>query len=176
VRQQIRSRRAKWLVATAFAPAFGLATVLVFWGLLEQQSSLLEPFMFLVQSLPEEVRAGPKAYRAAVWTMAFNYFFMIETFFAMLLVLAVGPDLVSQDLRFNAMPLYFSRPIRRLDYFLGKLGVIAVFLAGVAVAPAVAAYLLGVAFSFDPSVFRDTWRLLAGSVGYGLVIVLSRGR
>jgi ABC-2 type transport system permease protein len=175
VRQQIGRRRTKWLVATAYVPALMLATVLVFWGLLEQQSSVIQPFMFLVQSLPEEVRAGPKAYRGAVWTMAFNTFFTVETFFAMLLVLAVGPDLVSQDLRFNAMPLYFSRPIRRLDYFLGKLGVIAFFLGSVAIAPAVAAYLLGVAFSLEVGVIRDTWHLLAGSVAFGLVIVLSAG-
>ena len=117
--------------------------------------------MFLVQGLPEEVRAGPKAYRAAVWTMAFDFFFSVETFFACSWSWPSGPNLVSQDLRFNAMPLYFSRPIRRIDYFLGKLGVIAVFLAAVAVAPAVAAYVLGVAFSLDSSVIRDTWRLLA---------------
>ena len=41
-----------------------------------------------------------------------------------LLVLLVGPSLISQDLRFNAIPLYFSRPLRRFDYFVGKLGVI----------------------------------------------------
>src|SRR5262249_51879975 len=150
-----------------------LAGGLTFWGLLEQQSSLLQPFMFLLQSLPEEVRSGPKAYRAAVWAFAFNTFFAVEPFFCMLLVLSVGADLVSQDLRFNAVPLYLSRPLRRLDYFAGKLGVIAVFLAAVAVAPAVAAYALGVAFSFDLGVFRDTWRLLAGSVAFGLVVVLS---
>ncbi len=51
----------------------------------------------------------------------------------------VGPNLISQDLRFNAIPLYFSRPVRRFDYFLGKLGVIATFLAAVSIVPAVAA-------------------------------------
>jgi ABC-2 type transport system permease protein len=152
-----------------------LATVLVFWGLLEQQSSLIRPFLFQVQGLPEEVRAGPKAYRASVWAVASNVFFRVETFFAMLLVLAVGPDLVSQDLRFNALPLYFSRPIRRSDYFVGKLGVIAFFLAAVSVAPAVAAYALGVGFGLDSSVLKDTWRLLAGSLAFGAVTVASAG-
>ncbi len=175
VRQQMRRRRTKWLIATAFVPALMLAAVLVFWGLLEQQSRLLEPLMFLVRGLPDEVRMGPKAYRSAVWTLAFNQFFLVETFFTMLLVLAVGPDLVSQDLRFNAMPLYFSRPIRRVDYFLGKLGVIGCFIAAASVAPAVVAYALGFAFSLDVSVFRDTWRLLAGSIVFGLVIVVSAG-
>jgi ABC-2 type transport system permease protein len=73
------------------------------------------------------------------------------------------------------MPMYFSRPLRRLDYFAGKLGVIAFFLAGVALLPAVVAYALGIAFSFDLAVLRDTWRLFVGALVYGSVIVLSAG-
>ena len=63
----------------------------------------------------------------------------------------------------------------RLDYFLGKLGVIAVLVALVAVLPAVVAYVLGVCFSLDLSVVRDTWSLLPASILYGLVIVVSAG-
>jgi ABC-2 type transport system permease protein len=93
----------------------------------------------------------------------------------MLLVVLVGPSLISQDLRFNAMPLYFSRPLRRFDYFAGKLGVIGVFLGGVAILPAVVAYVLGVTFSLDLGIVKDTIRILGGSVLYGLVVVLSAG-
>ena len=50
-------------------------------------------------------------------------------------VLLVGPGLISRDLRFNALPLYFSRPLRRIDYFLGKLGVVVAFLGLVLVVP-----------------------------------------
>jgi ABC-2 type transport system permease protein len=50
-------------------------------------------------------------------------------------------------------------------------GVVAV----VAVVPAVVAYLLGVCFSLDLSVVRDTWRLLPASILYGMVIVVSAG-
>ena len=93
----------------------------------------------------------------------------------MLLVVMAGPNLISRDLRFNALPLYFSRPLTRLDYFLGKLGVIAALVAAVAVLPAVVAYVLGVCFSLDLSVIRDTWRLLPASILYGLIIVVSAG-
>jgi ABC-2 type transport system permease protein len=93
----------------------------------------------------------------------------------MLLVVIAGPNLISRDLRFNALPLYFSRPLTRLDYFLGKLGVIAALVAAVAVAPAVVAYALGICFSLDFGVIRDTWRLLPACVLYGLVIVVSAG-
>ena len=125
--------------------------------------------------LPPGVAADPHAYRHAVWTIAYSMFFKFEIFFIMLLVVIAGPNLISRDLRFNALPLYFSRPLRRLDYFLGKLGVIAALVAAVAVVPAVAAYVLGVCFSLDLGVIRDTWRLLPASILYGLVIVVSAG-
>jgi ABC-2 type transport system permease protein len=88
---------------------------------------------------------------------------------------AVGPGLISRDLRFNAFPLYFARPIRRIDYFLGKLGVIGALVAAVAVLPALLAYVMGVCFSLDVTVIRDTYRLPLASIAYGLVIVVSVG-
>jgi ABC-2 type transport system permease protein len=125
--------------------------------------------------MPPTVTADPHAYRLAVWTIAYSTFFKFESFFVMLLVMVAGPNLISQDLRFNALPLYFSRPLRRWDYFLGKLGVIAALVAAVAVIPAVVAYLLGVCFSLDLTVIRDTWRLLPASILYGLLIAVSAG-
>ena len=110
-----------------------------------------------------------------MWTVAYSFFFQTELYFIMLLVTLAGPNLISLDLRYNALPLYFSRPVTRLDYFLGKLGVIAALVAAVAVLPAVAAYVLGVCFSLDLTVVRDTWRLLPASILYGLVIVVSAG-
>ena len=100
-----------------------------------------------------------------MWTLAFRQFFDIQLFFSMILVLLVGPDLISQDLRFNAIPLYLSRPVRRFEYFLGKLGVIAVFLSAVTIVPVLLAFALGYGFSLDPTVVRDTARLLAGLAG-----------
>jgi hypothetical protein len=93
----------------------------------------------------------------------------------MVLVLMVGPSLISQDLRFNALPLYFSRPLRRIDYFVGKLGVIAAFLGMVVIVPAVLAYGLGLLFSLDLTIIPDTFRLLVSAIAYGLVISLSAG-
>jgi ABC-2 type transport system permease protein len=170
--------RSPWIKAVLFfalIPALGLSAFLVLWGLLEQKSTLLTPVLFLFRGLPPEVMEGPKAYRGVFWTLAFHAFFNLELFFSMLLVLLVGPNLISQDLRFNAIPLYFSRPLRRIDYFAGKLGVIATFVALVSIVPPVLAYLIGVAFSLDVSVFRDTGHLLVASVVYGGVIVLSAG-
>jgi ABC-2 type transport system permease protein len=175
VRQQLRRKGTKWTLITAFVPALALASALAIWGLLEQGSSLLDPIKPLLQGLPEELRDGPKGFRAPFWTMAFDLFFRIETFFVMIIVATVGPDLISQDLRYSAIPLYLSRPLRRVDYFLGKLGVIAFFLGAVVFAPAILAYALGLAFSFEFSVLHDTARVLLGTLAFGLVIILSAG-
>jgi ABC-2 type transport system permease protein len=164
---------ARILLIFAWMPALVLVVALALWGLLEQKSETA--LALLKHMLPPGVIADPHAYRHAVWTIAYSMFFQFETFFIMLLVVVVGPNLISRDLRFNALPLYFSRPIRRVDYFLGKLGVIGALVAAVAVLPAAVAYVLGVCFSLDVSVVRDTWRLLPASILYGLVIVVSAG-
>jgi len=174
VRAQLKNRWTRALLFFALAPALALALALIAWGLLEQQAEFIMP-VFAFLSLPAEMMAGPKAFRQPIWNAAFHFFFSVSMPLSMIMVMLVGPGLISQDLRFNAMPLYFSRPLRRFDYFMGKLGVIGFFLALVAIVPAVVAYVLGVLFSLDFGVFGDTWHLLAASIGYGLVVVFSAG-
>lgn len=175
VKVQLKNR---WVILTliaALVPALALAAFLGLWGLFEQKSSILAPLLFLFQSLPEELRDGPKGYRSAIWTIAFSLFLDFQIFASMILTLLVGPDLISQDLRFNALPLYLSKPLRRLDYFLGKLGVIAAFLLAVTLAPAVLAYVVGLGFSLDPATLRDTWRVLTASTLFSLIVAASAG-
>jgi ABC-2 type transport system permease protein len=174
VRAQLKSRLTRVVLLFALLPALCLAMMLIAWGLLEQQAEFIRP-LFAFLNFPREMMVDPRAFRYPMWNMAFHFFFSVEMFFSMILVVLVGPGLISQDLRFNAMPLYFSRPLTRFDYFLGKLGVIGFFLGMVAIVPAVLAYVLGLLFSLDLSVVKDTWRLLAASIVYGLVIVVSAG-
>ena len=173
VRTQLKNRFIRLLLLVAWLPAIALVTALTVWGLLEQQAESV--MTFLKNVLPPEVIAQPREYRTAVWTIAYSYFFKAELFCSLFLVLIVGPNLVSRDLRFNSFPLYFSRPMRRFDYFLGKLGVIGFFLAATVVVPAIGAYLLGLAFSLDLGVIRDTHRLLWAGILYGLIITVSAG-
>jgi ABC-2 type transport system permease protein len=175
VRAQFKSRWTRIVVLFAWLPALTLAGVLIVWGLIEQKSTLIAPLMSLLTGLPDEFKVSPQTYRISIWTISYQFFFQVEIFFSMILIILVGPGLISQDLRFNAMPLYFSRPLRRIDYFIGKLGVIGFVLGVVAVGPAILAYLLGMCFSLDLAVIKDTARLFFASVGYGLVVVLSAG-
>lgn len=175
VRAQLKNRTVRYLLLSAWIPALALSAFLIVWGLFEQKSSLITPFLVLLQNLPEELKQGPRGFRSTFWTIAFGLFFEVQMFLTMILVVQVGPDLISQDLRTNAVPLYFSRPLRRLDYFLGKLGVIAAFLASAVILPALVAYALGVCFSLDPGVLRDTGRVLLASMAFGAVVVVSAG-
>src|SRR6516164_514228 len=168
VRATLKGRIIKGLLFLAWVPAIALVVVLATWGLLEQQAESV--LTFLRRVLPADVIARPQDFRAAVWTIAYMFFFKAQLVTSLFLVLVVGPNLISRDLRFNALPLYFSRPLRRIDYFLGKLGVIGFVLAATAIVPAVGAYLLGVVFSLDLRVIIDTYRLLWASILYGLVI------
>jgi ABC-2 type transport system permease protein len=175
VRAQLKNRWVRFGVLSALAPALLLSAFLAVWSLFEKNSSLLTPFLFFFQNLPDEIKAGPRGFRTAFWTLAFRQFFGVQLFFSMILVLLIGPDLISQDLRFNAIPLYLSRPVRRFEYFLGKLGVIAAYLSVVTIVPVLVAFALGFGFGLDPSVFRDTARLLCASIAFGVIVVISAG-
>ena len=178
VRAQMRAKLAiVWIVA-AWLPALLLAGALVLWGLIEQKSPLIAPMLgpaLGILRLSPDAMTDPKAFRVEAWTQAFVYFFNVQIFFAMVLLVIVAPGLISQDLRFNAMPLYFSRPLRRIDYFAGKLGITAYFLAMVTLVPALLAYFLGIFFSLDLHVVLDTSRLLGAAILYCLLIMLSAG-
>jgi ABC-2 type transport system permease protein len=174
VRVGMQNRFMRIVILLAWIPALMLAGVICVWGLVEQKTAWA--IQFLSGLLPvREFLDNPTAFRMTMWTLCFHFFINVEMFFVMVLVLMVGPGLISQDLRYNALPLYFSRPVRRTDYFLGKLGVIGFFLALVAVVPAIAAWFLGVLFSLDMNIIFDTGRILVGVIFYGVVVTLSAG-
>jgi ABC-2 type transport system permease protein len=176
VRIGMKNRLLRIALLIAWLPAVVLALFLCVWGLLEQKSDLVQPLVPLLSGILEsEIVDNPKAYRVEVWTVAYDYFLLTELRLSMIVILLVGPGLISRDLRFNALPLYFSRPLRRIDYFLGKLGVVVYFLGLVLVVPSVIAYVLGLLFSLDWTIVRDTFLLLLASIGYGVVISVSAG-
>jgi ABC-2 type transport system permease protein len=173
VRIQMKSWILRLLLLAAWLPALALVAAVALWGLVEQKS---EGVLALVRNLlPADVLLEPQNYRLTAWTLAYSFFFKVEMFFIMLLVAFVGPSLISRDLRFNALPLYLARPMTRLDYFLGKLGVIGWLVALAAVGPAVLAYAIGACFSLNLGVVKDTYTVLLGSIAFGLVITLSIG-
>jgi ABC-2 type transport system permease protein len=171
-----KNRFVRVLMLVSWLPALLLAVALCVWGLLERNSSIVAPLLPILRSyLNVEILQNPRSFRLEIWTICYDFFLITELYLSMILVLLVGPGLISQDLRFNALPLYFSRPMKRFDYFLGKLGVIVAFIGTVTIVPSLVAYALGLLFSLDLSIIKDTFGLLLYSMAYGLVIAISSG-
>jgi ABC-2 type transport system permease protein len=55
----------------------------------------------------------------------FVIFMKVQAAFAIILAAFAGPGLIAPDLANNALPLYFSRPHSRLDYFVSRMLVLA---------------------------------------------------
>jgi ABC-2 type transport system permease protein len=176
LRVGFKNRYLRTVLYLAWIPALALVVTLCVWGMVERQSDNIQFLMnTLERMLGRKILDAPRSYRVEVWTISYYYFLWIEMGYAMLLILMVGPNLISQDLRFNALPLYFSRPLRRVDYFIGKLGVITALLGMIVIIPSIIAYIFGLLFSADISIIGDTYRLLLASVCYGIIISLSGG-
>lgn len=172
----LKKKGARMMVFMAFVPALLLVLALSLWGFIEQGSETVKALLdTILPFLPKGIRDDPSKYRIMVWTFLFDWFLKAELWCTFILTMTIGPDLISQDLRFNAMPLYFSKPIRRVDYFLGKLGVIGVLVGAIMIAPIALAYFCGLLFSFHYTVIRDTAPLFFGAMVYGVVVVASVG-
>ena len=83
----------------------------------------------------------------------------------MILVLLVGPDLISQDLRFNAIPLYLRDRCGGSNTSWASWASSPSILSVVTIVPVLLAFVLGFGFSLDPTVIRDTGAHLAGLAG-----------
>ena len=115
----MKESKVRLVILVAWTPAVVLAGALCLWGLFERNSKSFRPFVEILNSIGfgPQVLADPKTFRLDFWTICYSEFMATELLVAMILILLVGRQLISQDLRFNAMPLYFSRPLRRSDYF-----------------------------------------------------------
>lgn len=107
--------------------------------------------------------------RHTVWLYILQYYFRYPQGVAMVLLIGlIAPRLISEDVETRAFLFYFSRPLGRLEYLLGKSATVWLFIAGITTLPALCMYLLGIVLSPEASVVFDTWdiplRILVASV------------
>lgn len=90
-------------------------------------------------------------------------FLRFQAFPIFLMLLYAGSGLISNDLRYNALQIYFSKPITRLDYLLGKLGIVGFFTLAVTLVPGLVLFILHMSFANSLEVLSESlW--LAGSI------------
>jgi ABC-2 type transport system permease protein len=102
----------------------------------------------------------------------FSIFMYVQGALAVFLAALAGPGLVAPDLANNALPLYFSRPLTRLTYALGRLLVIVGMLSIVTWIPGLLLFALQVGLA-GGWWFVANWTLGAGMfVGFLVWLLL----
>ena len=83
---------------------------------------------------------------------------------------AQAPELVVNDIRFRVLPLYFSRPISRVDYVVAKLGALALGMLALTLLPTVVLWLGRVLASEDiVAALGDEVGALPAIIGSGVL-------
>lgn len=103
----------------------------------------------------------------------FEDFLTQQMFFTFIIAIYAGAGLIANDLKANALQIYFSKPITRRDYMIGKLGILVFFLALPTLVPGLLLFLLAVIFEPDLAFFQAHYWVPASIVGYSAVIVLT---
>lgn len=122
----------------------------------------------------ESVQSGDlESSRHTVWAWLLQSFFRYPQGVVMVMVVGmVAPPLISQDIRSRAFLIYFSRPLNRVEYVLGKLASLWVFLSIISTLPALVLYVLGVLLSPNLGVVAATWDLPLRIIGASVVLML----
>jgi len=126
-------------------------------------SERLEDFKFMVKGPTDFLEVNP-AYFKSYFTNDFLLFVIV-----MILVFC-GAGLISDDLKYNSLQLYFSRPLRKIDYFMGKMSVIVFFLFILTLIPGLVLWIMKLIFSGSfRFIARYPWLPLS-VIGYSLFV------
>jgi len=151
----------------------------IVFGVLIYAAAQLDEFMRIAQHLLWGVNLkdilGVNPTLPEIWRMLFSKFLIVQCLPVALVVACVGPELVSLDLRMRAFQVYFSRPLTRADYVLGKLMVIGVFVAMLTLIPGVLLYFTGVVLEKDIHIVVETYGVFLGILGGYVLITLVAG-
>jgi len=85
------------------------------------KAKIVPVITFVVICLPAVANAVAVARGNARIVPYDTYLFQLRVVVMIIFIAAQAPELVSRDLRSHVLPLYFCRPLRRLDYPLAKL-------------------------------------------------------
>lgn len=140
----------------------------------------LAPFLLgmLVLVLPQQVpqvadNAGPIG--ALIFHLSGSSAHMLLTnpysvVMRFLFTMLAGGGLIANDVRANALEIYFSRPITRVDYLLGKLFVLLAILLGLSLAPMLVLWIFDVSLSVEDGYLVGQTSLLLRLVGASLLL------
>lgn len=100
----------------------------------------------------------PEERRHLMWSMLLlGLFRRCQPCILIPVIAVIAPPLISQDFRSRAFLLYFSRPLSKVQYIVGKGATIMFFLALITLLPSLLLFAFGVLLSPGLSVLESTW-------------------
>jgi ABC-2 type transport system permease protein len=109
----------------------------------------LYAFPAAIQLAFSSVLAQQIAEGQSVSLFTYDNYFVQFGFFMILFLVAQAPELVCRDQRYQVLPLYFTRALRRSDYALAKLGALATGLFVALLIPAIVLFIGDVLMKSD---------------------------
>ena len=153
-----RKKRFKFVFAGAFVPAFVFLVGLYV-------SERLEDFKSFVRESDRLLNIGPKYFSA--------YFTNDSLLFLIVLVLAFGAaGLIADDIKHSSLQLYFSRPLSKTDYLLGKMSVIFFFVLVLTALPGLVLVIFKLIFAGSFKFFLDYPWLPLSILGYSALLTV----
>jgi ABC-2 type transport system permease protein len=166
-----------WLPAVWFSVGFFIWEQAALYPEWRQMASGLirglppTPALHKVQAAIQSGELEPA--RHTVWALLLQGFFRYPQAIVMVLVVGmIAPPLISQDIRSRAFLIYFSRPLVRAEYVVGKMATLWIFLSIISSVPALILYFLGVLLSPNIGVIAATWDLPFRIVAASMVLMI----
>jgi ABC-type transport system involved in multi-copper enzyme maturation permease subunit len=133
------------------------------------------PFLVRAVLIYLSASAGSQVPLLQVDAKFFEAFLSQQGFFVFIISIYAGAGLISNDLKANALQIYFSKPITRQDYLLGKLGILVFFLALPTLVPGVLLYFLAILLEANLEFFRENYWVLGSIVSDSLLMIFTYG-
>jgi ABC-type transport system involved in multi-copper enzyme maturation permease subunit len=93
-----------------------------------------------------------------------------QSFWALLMGVAVGGGEIAEDLRSGALAFYLGRPVTRLDYVAGKTAAVSFVVFLVTFVPLFLLFVTQALFEGEWRWLSDYWRVLPAALGFTLVL------
>jgi ABC-type transport system involved in multi-copper enzyme maturation permease subunit len=148
IRLALRERRTRALVITTLVTVLGSCVVLYVLSLLEvlagtEQGRAIQEFVRGFLQVDVRAVSQVEGLREILWGTLFLVLIKVEMFLVLLIVSLVGPRLIANDLKHQALPIYFAKPVTPLTYVCGKWLVVAAFIAVVTLVPNLVSLIIG---------------------------------
>src|SRR4029077_18932952 len=134
-------------------------------------------YLMLVAWIPCIVRAVqiyvvanfPQASFLEISARTFRDFLDQQELFVFFITVYAGSGLIADDIRANALQIYLSRPVTRIQYAAGKLAVLMSSLALVTWVPAMVLLILQAMFAWNTTFIRQNLFLIPAVAAFSLV-------